>query len=63
MSKRTNQLPNYLERAETNVVLIVFNGDLYRVRAYIVVVLTVALHESGKRRLYEVHDEITLKFI
>ena len=38
MSKRTNQLPNYLERAETNVVLIVFNGDLYRVRAYIVVV-------------------------
>ena len=38
MSKRPNQLPNCLERAETNVVLIVFNGDLYRVRAYIVVV-------------------------
>ena len=34
MSKRPKQLPNCLKRAETNVVLIVFDGVLVEVRVY-----------------------------
>ena len=32
--KKPKQLPNCLKRAETNVVLIVFDGDLVEVRVY-----------------------------
>ena len=38
MSKRPKQLPNCLKRAETNVVLIVFDGVLVEVRVYTVTV-------------------------
>ena len=38
MSKRTKQLPNYLKRAETKVVLIIFNGVLGEVGAFTVTV-------------------------
>ena len=34
MLKSLKQLPNYLKRAETTVVLIVFNSVIYRVHAY-----------------------------
>ena len=38
MSKSPKQLPFYLKRAETNVVLIVFNSGLCHVPAYAVTV-------------------------
>ena len=44
MSKRSKELPNCMEIAEQIVVLIIFHGVLYHVRAYNI---TVALHASG----------------
>lgn len=49
VSKNPKPLPICLKRAETSIVLIVFHGVLYDVRAYIATVFTVAQHESGTR--------------
>jgi len=38
MSKCPKQLPNYLKRAEVNVVLIVFCGVLFEICAYTVTI-------------------------
>jgi len=43
MSKSSKQLSNFLKRAETSVVRIVFNGVLYHVRPGTV---TVSYHHS-----------------
>ena len=51
--KVQKQIQNYLKRAETIVVLIVFNGVPSDVRAYILYPsFTVVLHESGTRESF-----------
>ena len=50
MLKGPKQLPNCLKRAETSIVLIVFDGVLSEVSSYIVTVYTIAQHESGTRK-------------
>jgi hypothetical protein len=52
-----------LKRAETSIVLIVFHGVLYDVRAYTVTVFTVAQRESGTRQKLYVGQCITKIFI
>ena len=58
MSKALKKLSNCLKRAETSVVLIVFDCVLCEVRAYklisikLFLFLIVAQHESGTRKLY-----------
>ena len=58
ISKAPKKLSNCLKRAETSVVLIVFDCVLYEVRAYkfisliLLLFLTVAQHESGTRKRY-----------
>ena len=51
MSKNPKQLPNVLRRAETSVVLIVFNDDLYEFNPHAVSIFPVALHKSGTRKV------------
>ena len=54
MSKAPMKLSNCLKRAETSVVLVVFDCVFFEVRAYklLLLFLTVAQHESGTRKLY-----------
>ena len=59
MSKALKKLSNCLKRAETSVVLIVFDCVLCEVRAYKLISINtvsvyshVAQHESGTRKLY-----------
>ena len=56
ISKAPKKLSNCLKRAETSVVLIVFDCVLFEVRAYkfimLLLFLTVAQHESGTRKRY-----------
>ena len=50
ISKSPKHLLTYLKIIETSVVLIVFNGVICDIRAYILLpFLSVALHESGTR--------------
>jgi len=50
MSKGSKQLPNSLQRAETNAVLIVLNDAHNDISAYTVTVYYLALHKSGTRK-------------
>ena len=54
MSKAPKKLSNCLKRAETSVVLVVFDCVLCEVSAYKLLLqfFTVAQHESGTRKLY-----------
>lgn len=46
--KVQKQLPNCMERAETSVILIVFNSVLYRISSY--TFLTVTVHGAATRK-------------